>query len=41
VSQKAADIRVRYGLKLPDALQIASALVAGCDAFLTNDAGQK
>jgi predicted nucleic acid-binding protein len=37
VSQKAALIRVRYGLKLPDALQVATALVAGCDAFLTND----
>lgn len=37
VSQKAAEIRVRYGLKLPDALQVATALVAGCDAFLTND----
>jgi predicted nucleic acid-binding protein len=24
-------------LKLPDALQIATALVAGCEAFLTND----
>ena len=39
VSQKAAEIRVSYGLKLPDALQIAAALVAGCDAFLTNDRG--
>ncbi len=38
VSQKAAEIRVRYGLKLPDSLQVATALVAGCDAFLTNDA---
>ncbi|BAZ05130.1 type II toxin-antitoxin system VapC family toxin [Calothrix sp. NIES-3974] len=37
VSQKAAEIRVSYGLKLPDALQVAVALVAGCDAFLTND----
>jgi predicted nucleic acid-binding protein len=25
-------------LSLPDALQAAVALVAGCDAFLTNDA---
>ncbi|MEA5570523.1 type II toxin-antitoxin system VapC family toxin [Calothrix sp. UHCC 0171] len=39
VSQKAAEIRVRYNLKLPDALQVAVALVAGCDGFLTNDAG--
>ena len=38
VSEKAALMRVSYGLKLPDALQVATALVAGCDAFLTNDA---
>ena len=38
VSQKAAEIRVRYNLKLPDALQVATALVAGCDGFFTNDA---
>lgn len=28
-------------LRTPDALQIAAALVAGCEAFLTNDAGLK
>ena len=33
----AADIRVRYNLKLPDALQIATAIQSNCDAFLTND----
>ncbi|OZH55375.1 twitching motility protein PilT [Hydrocoleum sp. CS-953] len=33
----AADIRVRYNLKLPDALQIATAIHSNCDAFLTND----
>jgi predicted nucleic acid-binding protein len=38
VSQKAAEIRVHYNLKLPDALQVAVALVSGCDGFLTNDA---
>jgi predicted nucleic acid-binding protein len=37
VSQKAAELRVQYGFKLPDALQVAIALTAGCDAFLTND----
>lgn len=37
VSRKAAELRVSYGIKLPDALQIAVALIAGCDAFLTND----
>lgn len=32
-----AEIRVRYNLKLPDALQIATAIQSKCDAFLTND----
>jgi len=26
-------------IRLPDALQIAAALAAGCEAFLTNDEG--
>ena len=33
----AAGFRARYHLLLPDALQIAVALEAGCEAFLTND----
>jgi predicted nucleic acid-binding protein len=37
VAQAAADLRVRYSLRLPDALQLAVALQAGCTAFLTND----
>ena len=39
VANKAADLRVRYNLKTPDALQVATALLAGCEAFLTNDKG--
>ncbi|MBC8171810.1 MAG: PIN domain-containing protein, partial [Anaerolineae bacterium] len=39
IAERAADLRARYNLKTPDALQIATALDAGCDAFLTNDAG--
>lgn len=35
--RRAAEIRARYNLTLTDALQIATALNAGCDAFLTND----
>jgi predicted nucleic acid-binding protein len=34
---EAAHIRARYNLQLPDAFQIAVALAAGCEAFLTND----
>lgn len=37
IGQIAADFRVRYNLKLPDALQVATAISAGCDSFLTND----
>jgi len=33
----AAQIRAKYNLQLPDAFQIAVALAAGCEAFLTND----
>lgn len=37
IAREAARIRVRYNLQLPDALQVATALNANCDAFLTND----
>ncbi|MCK5521910.1 MAG: PIN domain-containing protein [Thiomargarita sp.] len=35
--EQAAIFRAKYNLKLPDALQVAVALQANCDAFLTND----
>jgi predicted nucleic acid-binding protein len=41
VADKAADLRARYHLTLTDALQVAVALLSGCDAFLTNDATLK
>lgn len=34
---RAAEIRARYGLRTPDALHLAAAQLAGCDAFWTND----
>jgi predicted nucleic acid-binding protein len=37
VAELAAQLRARYGLRTPDALQIAVALAEGCEAFLTND----
>lgn len=40
-ARRAAELRDNYGLTLPDALQIATALAAGCEAFLTNDATLK
>ncbi|MEO8578108.1 MAG: type II toxin-antitoxin system VapC family toxin [Gemmatimonadales bacterium] len=33
----AAQLRARYGLKTPDALQIAAALATGSSSFVTND----
>jgi predicted nucleic acid-binding protein len=38
IGETAARLRAQYTLRLPDALQIAAAISAGCDAFLTNDA---
>ncbi|MFN8474421.1 MAG: type II toxin-antitoxin system VapC family toxin [Anaerolineae bacterium] len=37
VGHRAAELRARYNLSLTDALQIATALGAGCEALLTND----
>ena len=37
IAEEAAILRRTTRLKLPDCLQLATALVAGCDAFLTND----
>ena len=39
IAGSAADLRARYNLRTPDALQVAAALQAGCEAFLTNDKG--
>jgi predicted nucleic acid-binding protein len=37
VAERAAELRARYRLCTPDALQLAAVLNAGCQAFLTND----
>lgn len=36
-AERAAVLRARYSLRTPDALQLAVAIEAGCEAFLTND----
>jgi predicted nucleic acid-binding protein len=38
VAERAASIRARHRLRTPDALQIATALNADCEVFITNDA---
>ena len=37
MAELAAELRARYNLRIPDALQISAALFTGCEAFLTND----
>ncbi len=37
VADRAASLRARYRLRTPDAIQLATALHAGADIFLTND----
>ena len=37
VAENAARIRATYGLRLPDAIQIAFALDSGCQAIVCND----
>lgn len=37
IARQAARLRARYGLKTPDAIQVATCIYADCDAFLTND----
>jgi predicted nucleic acid-binding protein len=39
VAERAAELRARYRLRTPDALQLSAALNRGCPAFLTNDHG--
>lgn len=41
LAQSGAALRAQYNIRLPDALQIAAALAAGCEAFLTNDGALK
>jgi predicted nucleic acid-binding protein len=37
IAETAADLRARHNLRTPDALHVATAIDASCDAFLTND----
>jgi predicted nucleic acid-binding protein len=37
IANLAARIRANYNFQLPDSIQIATAIVSGCDAVLTND----
>ncbi len=37
IADLAADLRSRYTIRTPDALQVSAALSSGCQAFVTND----
>ena len=37
ISEKSALLRAKYGLRTPDAIQLASAIYTSSDYFLTND----
>ena len=41
IAETAAELRVKYNLRTPDALQIATALENNSEAFLCNDNGLK
>lgn len=41
ISEKAAQLRAKHGLKTPDALQLATAIIHRADYFLTNDPNLK
>jgi len=37
VAKRASMLRAKYGIRTPDALQVAAAIEVGCEAFLTGD----
>jgi len=39
VADISSDLRARYGLRTPEAIQVATAIHQRADAFVTNDAG--
>jgi predicted nucleic acid-binding protein len=41
VMERMSDLRAAYGLKIPDAIHMATAFLNGAQAFVTNDAGLK
>lgn len=41
IAERAAELRAKYNLRTPDALQIATALENNCEAFLCNDKSLK
>lgn len=41
MSDMASDLRARYNIRTPDAIQVATTILAGAGTFLTNDESLK
>ena len=41
IMEKMSDLRAKYGFRIPDAIHLATALLNGAQAFVTNDAQLK
>lgn len=41
IGSKAAELRAKYDIRTPDAIQVATAMVSKADSFITNDDGLK
>lgn len=37
VLESVIDLRVRFGLKMPDAIHLATGMISGCTVFVSND----
>jgi len=37
IAKKSSEIRAKYHIKTPDAIQLATGIINNCDTFLTND----
>lgn len=37
IAERAAELRAEYGIKTPDAIQVATGIFGGAEVFLTND----
>lgn len=41
IARRAAELRARYGIRTPDAIQIATSIIGKSNAFITNDENLK
>lgn len=41
IAERGAELRAKYNLRTPDAIQLGAAIISNCDYFLTHDARLK